>query len=54
MISVFGKFHVREKKSRWVRNLHTGEFMVLGDKRVVTFRCSTVLREKLNGKGRGY
>ena len=49
LISGFGKFCVREKKERRGRNPATGEDMILEPRRVVTFRCSGGLREKING-----
>ena len=51
LISGFGKFCVKEKKSRKGRNPQTGEDLLLGARRVVTFRCSTALKDKINGKG---
>ena len=48
MISNFGKFCVKEKKARRGRNPATGETMMLKPRRVVTFRCSGELREKIN------
>jgi integration host factor subunit alpha len=50
MISRFGKFSVKENNERRGRNPQIGAKM-LGAKRVVTFRCSHVLKEKINGKG---
>lgn len=50
LISGFGKFEVKEKKARRGRNPHTGDDLMLGARRVVTFKCSDVLREKMNGK----
>lgn len=49
MISGFGKFCVKDKKERRGRNPHTGNDMMLGSRRVVVFRCSPVLRDKING-----
>ncbi len=49
MISGFGKFFVKEKKKRRGRNPHTGEGMDLDARRVVQFRCSGVLKDKING-----
>ena len=49
LISRFGKFCVRDKKARRGRNPATGEDMMLGQRRVVTFRCSGKLRDKING-----
>ena len=51
MISGFGKFSVMDKKERRGRNPKTGERMMLGPRRVVTFKSSPVLRDKVNGKG---
>jgi integration host factor subunit alpha len=53
LISGFGKFCVREKSERRGRNPATGEDMVLGARRVVTFRCSPVLRNKIVGNDAG-
>jgi integration host factor subunit alpha len=50
LISGFGKFCVREKRERRGRNPATGDHMMLGSRRVVTFRCSSVLRKKINGE----
>ena len=49
MISGFGKFCVKEKKQRRGRNPATGEDMMLEPRKVVTFRCSKQLRDKVNG-----
>lgn len=51
LISGFGKFSVKEKNERRGRNPQTGEDLVLGSRRVVTFRCSPVLRERINKEG---
>jgi integration host factor subunit alpha len=48
LISGFGKFSVREKKKRRGRNPATGNDLILGERRVVTFNCSPVLRNKIN------
>jgi integration host factor subunit alpha len=48
LISGFGKFCVKEKKARRGRNPATGADMMLEQRRVVTFRCSHLLREKIN------
>jgi len=50
LISGFGKFCVKEKRKRRGRNPQTGEDLMLDARRVVTFRCSGVLRDKINGK----
>ena len=48
LISGFGKFCVKEKKQRRGRNPATGNDMMLDPRRVVTFNCSGVLRDRLN------
>ncbi len=48
LISGFGKFCVKEKNQRRGRNPATGQDMLLDQRRVVTFRCSHLLREKIN------
>jgi len=48
LISGFGKFYVKEKSKRRGRNPHTGEDLMLGERRVVRFNCSGRLREKVN------
>ena len=50
LISGFGKFCVKKKKQRRGRNPATGADMMLSQRQVVTFRCSHLLREKINGK----
>ena len=50
LISRFGKFIVKEKKSRRGRNPETGNDLILDARRVVIFKCSKNLREKLNVK----
>ena len=48
LISGFGKFCVKEKRERRGRNPVTGEDMMLEARRVVTFKCSGRLRDKIN------
>jgi integration host factor subunit alpha len=50
MVSGFGKFCVNDKKERKGRNPATGEDLMLKPRRVVTFKCSGKLREKINEK----
>ncbi len=50
LVSGFGKFCVKEKKSRRGRNPSTGEKMTLPKRKVVVFRCSHILRKKINGE----
>jgi len=49
LISGFGKFCVKEKRERRGRNPATGESIMLESRRVVTFRCSRQLRDRING-----
>ena len=51
LISGFGKFCVKDKKERKGRNPQTASDMKLRARRVVTFKCSGVLRDRVNGKG---
>ena len=51
LITGFGKFCVKEKDERRGRNPSTGDDLTLKARRVVTFKCSGVLRDKMNGKG---
>ena len=48
LISGFGKFCVNRKKERMGRNPATGEDLRLAPRRVVNFRCSGKLRDKIN------
>ncbi len=48
LVSGFGKFCVKEKRERKGRNPLTGENLMLAPRRVVTFRCSRQLRDKIN------
>jgi len=48
MITGFGKFYVKEKGERRGRNPQTGEDLMLGSRRVVGFKCSDKLRERMN------
>jgi len=50
LISGLGKFCVKEKRERKGRNPATGEDMVLAPRRVVTFRCSGKLRDRISGE----
>ncbi len=49
LISGFGKFCVKEKTERRGRNPATGGDMMLAPRKVVTFKCSGKLRERVNG-----
>ena len=46
----FGNFRVRDKSTRLGRNPKTGEPMELAARRVVTFKASPLLKDKMNGK----
>jgi len=48
LISAFGKFCVKEKRKRRGRNPATGEDMILDARKVVTFKCSGKLRDKIS------
>jgi len=48
LISGFGKFCIKDKKARRGRNPATGSDMMLTKRRVVVFRCSKLLRDKIN------
>ena len=48
LISGFGRFCVNGKNQRRGRNPQTGESILLPPRKVVTFKCSGVLREKIN------
>jgi integration host factor subunit alpha len=48
LVSGFGKFCIKEKGARKGRNPATGSDMMLAPRKVVTFKCSGKLREKIN------
>jgi len=48
LISGFGKFVVKDKKERRGRNPQTSTDLMLDGRRVVTFKCSGALRDKMN------
>jgi integration host factor subunit alpha len=49
LISGFGKFCVKEKKERKGRNPATGDPMMLAPRKIVAFKCSGKLRDRING-----
>lgn len=49
-ISSFGSFLVRDKRGRIGRNPKTGEEVPIEPRRVLTFRPSQVLRERINDR----
>lgn len=48
LVSGLGKFSVRKKNERKGRNPAAGEDMMLAPRKVVTFKCSGKLRERIN------
>jgi integration host factor subunit alpha len=48
LISGFGKFSVRQKNERKGRNPHTKESLILAARKVLMFKASGVLRERIN------
>ena len=50
LISGFGKVSVKEKHQRIGRNPQTGDSVTLPQRKVVTFKCSDVLRAVMNGE----
>ena len=51
LISGFGKFCLKDKKERRGRNPYAGNDLILDARRIVTFKCSNLMRDKINGKG---
>jgi integration host factor subunit alpha len=50
MLSAFGTFHVREKSERIGRNPRTGEEAPISRRRVVTFKPSNILKDRIQGR----
>jgi integration host factor subunit alpha len=50
LLTGFGKFNVKAKSARKGRNPKTGEPLLLKARKVITFKPSGILREKVNGK----
>ena len=50
LLSGFGQFNVKSKPVRKGRNPQTGESLMIDARKVVTFKPSAKLREKINGK----
>lgn len=50
-ISSFGSFIVREKGQRTGRNPKTGEEVPILPRRVLVFRASNILKDRINGGG---
>ena len=51
LVSGFGKFQVKDKAPRRGRNPATDEDMLLDARRVVTFKSSGKLKQRMNGDG---
>jgi integration host factor subunit alpha len=49
LISGFGKFSVRQKKARRGRNPQTKKSLIITSRKVVVFKASGVLRQRLSG-----
>ncbi|HUV51053.1 MAG TPA: integration host factor subunit alpha [Anaerolineae bacterium] len=50
LVSGFGKFCVKNKRQRRGRNPATGNDLMLRARKVVTFKCSGKLRNKINNQ----
>ena len=48
LVSGFGKFNVKVKKARRGRNPQTGDELILDARKVVTFKPSGILRDRIN------
>jgi len=53
LITGFGKFQINKKAPRKGRNPATGEDLMLGRRRVVTFKVAGGLRDRINGEKNG-
>jgi integration host factor subunit alpha len=51
LISGFGNFCFKENNTRRGRNPATGSDLILRERKVVTFKCSGKLRNKINRSG---
>ena len=49
-ISSFGSFILREKRERTGRNPKTGQEVPISPRRVLIFRASNILKDRINGK----
>jgi integration host factor subunit alpha len=47
-ISGFGKFELKQKKARRGRNPQTSESIILEARRIVSFKLSTLLKNRIN------
>jgi integration host factor subunit alpha len=49
-VSGFGKFEVKRKADRLGRNPQTGEAITIESRKIVTFRPSAMLKNRMNGR----
>jgi len=54
LLTGFGKFSVKDKAERKGRNPATGEDMILAARKVITFKSSGKLRDKINKDAEGF
>jgi integration host factor subunit alpha len=47
-LSGFGSFNIQHKRARLGRNPQTGEQLTISARRILSFKSSNVLRDKLN------
>ena len=52
-LSSFGSFIVRKKKQRMGRNPKTGTEVPISPRRVMVFKPSAILKQRINGNGSG-
>ncbi len=51
-LSSFGAFHVRDKNERMGRNPKTGEEVPISARRVVVFKASQVLKDRVDARNK--
>ncbi len=51
LLSGFGKFNVKQKQARRGRNPQTGDELILAPRKVITFKPSGLLRNRINNGG---
>ena len=49
-LSGFGNFEIKQKRDRRGRNPQTGEAITIGARRILSFKPSDVLKDKINGE----
>ncbi|MEN6318320.1 MAG: integration host factor subunit alpha [Syntrophaceae bacterium] len=50
LVSGFGKWSIRSKRQRIGRNPKTGQKTIISARKVVTFKCSDILKDELQLK----